>query len=198
MVQIHLYPPFVSPELSLSDGGGHRKAGPVSNKMTSADRNWLAVTGIGTSIVLLSLWLPWMFVPAEVALERAGMQDLISPGSKEIFGPLATMESGWFGAIDLGMLVPAWMFILLIVISGIMAILTISRVFVVSVWLSVAPLLVAVIILTYWAVRSLGFGCSLGAGFPFAACGSAMIAFAAVKHRRMLNKASAPSLTGSL
>ena len=150
-------------------------------------RNWLAVSGFGTIIVFLSLWLPWMFVPAEVALKRWGFQDLISPGSKELLGGLAAMETGLRGAIDIGMLIPSWIFISLIVVAGIISCLTISKIFEVSFWIFALPLILPITFLTYWAGTSLAIGCSLGAGFPFAAIGSAMILFVAIKNKQMEN-----------
>jgi len=153
-------------------------------------RNWLAVSGFGTIIVFLSLWLPWMFVPAEVALKREGFQDLISPGSKELLGALAMMETGLRGAISVGVLIPSWIFIALIVASGIVSVLTISKTFEVSFWIFALPLILSITFLTYWATTSLAIGCSLGAGFPFAAIGSAMILFVAIKNNQMENKAS--------
>lgn len=156
-------------------------------------RNWLAVTGIGTAIVFLSLWLPWMFVPAAVALKRAGFQDLISPGSKELLaglgvGGLAEMETGLRGAISVGFLIPSWIFIALIVVAGIVSFFTISKIFEVSFWISALLLIISASFLTYWAGTSLALGCRLGAGFPFAAIGSAMIFFAAIKSKQMENK----------
>ena len=152
-------------------------------------RNWLAVTGIGTTIVFLSLWLPWMFVPAEVSLKREGFQDLISPGSKELLGALAAMETGLHGAISVGFLIPSWIFITLIVAAGIVSFLTISKIFEVSFWIFALPLILAIAFLTYWAGSSLAMGCRLGANFPFAAIGSAMIIFVAIKNNQMENKA---------
>ena len=165
-------------------------------------RNWLAVTGIGTAIVFLSLWLPWMFVPAEVALKRAGYQDLISPGTKALYqdlispgttafiSGLATMETGLRGAISIGILIPSWIFIALLVVAGIISCLTISKIFEVSFWIFALPLILSITFLTYWATTSLALGCSLGAGFPIAAIGSAMILFVAIKNNQMENKAS--------
>ncbi len=160
-------------------------------------RNWLAVTGIGTAIVFLSLWLPWMFVPAEVALKRAGFQDLISPGSKALLaglgvGGLAEMETGLRGAISVGILIPSWIFIALIVVAGIVSFFTISRIFEVSFWIPALLLILSASFLTYWAGTSLALGCSLGAGFPFAAIGSAMIFLAAIKGKQM-EKSSMPT-----
>ena len=158
---------------------------PRNNK---SRHNWLAVSGIGILIVFLSLWLPWMFVPAEVAIEREGIQDLISPGWKELSRPLAVMETGIWGAVDVGMLIPSWIFISLIVASGILSIITISRIFEVSFWIFFLPLILSIVFLTYWAGSSLALGCSLGAGFPFAAIGSAMIIFVAIKNKQMENR----------
>ena len=126
-----------------------------------------------------------MFVPAEVALKREGFQDLISPGSKELLGALAMMETSLRGAIDIGMLIPSWIFISLIVVAGIISCLTISKIFEVSFWIFALPLILSIIFLTYWATTSLAIGCSLGAGFPFAAIGSAMILFVAIKNKQM-------------
>jgi len=144
----------------------------------------------------MTLWAPWIFVPAEVSLIRDGYQDLISPGSSELFGGLTVMETGLRGVMDIDIFIPSWIFILLIVASGIISLLTISRTYIVSFWIFMTPIIVSLIMLIYWAGSSLALGCKLDAGFPIILVGTAMICYVAIKNNQMENK-SHHATTGS-
>ncbi len=151
-------------------------------------RNWLVLTSIGTLIVFMTLWAPWIFVPAEVSLIRDGYQDLISPGSSELLGGLTVMETGLRGVMDIGIFIPSWICILLIVASGIISLLTISRTYIVSFWIFMIPIIVSLLMLIYWAGSSPALGCKLDAGFPIVLIGTAMISYVAIKNNQMENK----------
>jgi hypothetical protein len=159
-------------------------------------RDWIAITSIGTLIVFMTLWVPWLFVPAEVSLIRDGYQDMISPGSSELMGGLTVMENGLHGAMDVGVFIPSWIFILLIVASGIITILNITRTYIVSFWIPMIPIIISSIMLIYWAGSSLAVGCKLDAGFPIALIGIGMISYVTIKNNQMENK-SHHATTGS-
>ncbi len=155
---------------------------------TKEARNWATVTGIGTVIALFTLWLPWIFVPVEVRMKREGLPELEFPEMRDLLTPFSTMETGMRGAVDLGMLIPSWIFILLIVAAGLITVLTILKVFDISHLIAIGLLALSGGFLTYWVGSAVAEGSKMQAGFPVAAVASVSILLAAIKSHQRENK----------
>ena len=157
---------------------------------TKVARNWAAVAGIGTAVALFTLWLPWIFVPVEVLLKREGAPELEYPEMRSLLTPFSTMETGLHGAIDLGVMIPSWVFILLIVLAGMLAICTVLKVFEVSHWIVIGLLALSGASLTYWVGSAIVEGSKVQSGFPVATIALATILLAAIKNNQRENKSS--------
>lgn len=157
---------------------------------TKVARNWAAVTGIGTAVGLFTLWLPWIFVPVEVLMKREGLPDLEYPEMRSLLTPFSTMETGLHGAVDLGVMIPSWVFILLIVLAGLLTICTVLKVFEISHWFAIGLLALSGTCLTYWVGSAIAEGSKAQAGFPVAAIALAAILLAAIKNNQRENKSS--------
>lgn len=86
------------------------------------------------------------------------------------------------------MMVPTWIFIVLIVGAGIISILTIMKIFETSCWFVISLLVLSGGFLTYWVGSAIAEGCKVQAGFPIAAVAIAMILFTAIKNHQRENK----------
>ena len=155
---------------------------------TKVARNWAAVTGIGTAVALFTFWLPWIFVPVEVQMKREGLQELEFPEMRSLLTPFSTMETGLHGAIDVGMMIPSWIFILLIVLAGLITIFTVLKIFEISHWIAIGLLALAGAFLAYWVGSAIAEGSKMQAGFPVAAVAWATILLASIKDHQRENK----------
>jgi len=153
----------------------------TDNKMA---RNRAAVTGIGTAFVFSSLWLPWIFVPVEVLLKRDQLPDFEFPEMRILLTPFSTMETGLGGAVDVGMLIPTWIFIFLMIAAGALSMLTILKIFETSHRIVIALLAIPGGFLTYWVGAAIAEGSKLQAGFPVAAISAAAILLPAIMNHR--------------
>ena len=154
--------------------------------VTENTSNWVALSAIGSVIMLFTLWLPWVFVPLEVVIEDAASPELEFPELRSLLTPFSTMKTGISGVIDLGIFIPSWVFILLIMISGVMAILNALKVLNISYWIVFGLMGISIVVLTYWGFNSIDEGSKIQSGFLVAAIGCGLLLIGAVKARRSL------------
>jgi len=163
---------------------------------SKTSRNWVAVTGIATLVALFTLWMPWIFIPVEVMMKRERLPEFEFPELRNLLTPFSTIETGLHGAIDLGVFIPSWIFITLIVASGILTILTILKIFEVSHWIVIFLIGISGSMLTYWIASSIAEGSTMQSGLPIALVASGTILLAAIKNNQSENK-SHHATTGS-
>lgn len=123
-------------------------------------------------------------------MKREGLPDLEYPEMRSLLTPFSTMETGLHGAIDLGVMIPSWVFILLIVLTGLLTISTVLKVFEISHWIAIGLLALSGACLTYWVASAIAKGSKVQAGFPVAAIALGTILLSASKNNHRENQSS--------
>ncbi len=157
---------------------------------SKSSRNFAAISIIGALLGIFTLFLPWVFVPIDVHMQRDGVPELEHAALLKLMAPLSTIETGISGRIGLGIPFPAWLFILLIPIAGVVSGLSIVGFFEVSYKIVFVLLVVSIVPLSLWVLRAVSAGSSYQSGAPVALVAVTLIFVATIKSRQLERKSN--------